>query len=115
MEWCSVKVFSVIHYGRNRRLRAFGNRALNRLFRPKKEEVAGSWRRLHSEELHNLYASPNIIRVIKSRRMRWAGHVARMGEMRNAYDILVGKFEGKRLLEGLGADGEIILEWILWK
>jgi hypothetical protein len=61
-------------------------------------EVAGDWRRLHSEELRNLYASPNIISVIKSRRVRWAGHVARMGEMRNSYKVLVGQPEGKRLL-----------------
>jgi hypothetical protein len=60
--------------------------------------VTGYWRRLHNEELHNLYSSPNIIRMIKSRRMRWAGHVARMGETRNAYRILVGKPEGKRPL-----------------
>jgi hypothetical protein len=58
---------------------------------PKREEVAGGWRRLHNEELHNLYASPNIIRVIKSKSMIWAGHVARTGEMRNACNILVGK------------------------
>jgi hypothetical protein len=58
--------------------------------------VAGGWRRLHNEELHNLYALPNIIRVTKSRRMRWAGHVARMGEIRTAYKILVGKLGGKR-------------------
>jgi hypothetical protein len=60
-----------------------------------REEVAGGWRRLHNEELHNLYASLNTIRAIKSRRMRWEGHVTRMGEMTNAYNILVGKPEGK--------------------
>jgi hypothetical protein len=60
--------------------------------------VTGEWRKLHNEELHNLYSSPNIIRLMKSRRMRWAGHVARMGEKRNAYRILVGKPEGKRPL-----------------
>jgi hypothetical protein len=64
----------------------------------KKEEVTGDWRKLHNEELHNLYSSPNIIRMIKSWRMRWAGHVARMGETRNAYRILVGKPEEKRAL-----------------
>jgi hypothetical protein len=58
--------------------------------------VTGDWRKLHNEELHNLYYSPNIIRMIKSRRLRWAGHVARMGEKRNAYRILVGKPEGER-------------------
>jgi hypothetical protein len=67
-----------------------------RIFGPKRQEVAGSWKRLHNEELHYLYASPYIIRVIKSRRMRWPGHVAHTGEMRNAYKILVRKPERKR-------------------
>jgi hypothetical protein len=79
-------------------MRVSENRALRRIFGPKSEEVAGGWRRLHNEELHNVYASPNIIRVIKSGRMTGAGHVARMGEMRNAYNIFVGKPEGKRRL-----------------
>jgi len=65
------------------------------MFGPKREEGVGGWRRLHNEKLHNLHASPNIIRVIKSKRMRWAGHVAWMKEMRNAYVILVGKPAGK--------------------
>jgi hypothetical protein len=69
-----------------------------RIFGPKRDEVTGDWRKLHKEELHNLYSSPNIIRMIQSRRMRWAVHVARMGENRNAYRILVGKPEGKRPL-----------------
>jgi hypothetical protein len=71
---------------------------LRRIFGPKRDEVTGGWRKLHNEELHNLYSSPSIIRMTKSRRMRWAGHVARMGEKRNAYKILVGKPEGKRPL-----------------
>jgi hypothetical protein len=62
------------------RLRVFENRVLRRLFGPKKDEVTGKWRKLHNEELHDLYSSPSIIRIIKSWRMRWAGHVARMGE-----------------------------------
>jgi hypothetical protein len=65
-------------------LRAFENRVLSRIFGPEREEMTGGWRRLHSEELHNLYASPDIIRLSNSRRMRWDVHVARMGEMRNA-------------------------------
>jgi hypothetical protein len=77
-------------------LRMFENRVL-RIFGPKREEVAGGWRRLHNEELRNLYASPNIIREIKSRRIR-RGHVAHTEEMRNAYNILVGKPERKRSL-----------------
>jgi hypothetical protein len=71
------------------------NRVLRRIFGPKKGEVVRGWRRLHNEELHNLYAPPNVIRKNKSRRMRWAGHLARM-EDRNAYNILVGQPEGKR-------------------
>jgi hypothetical protein len=80
------------------RLRVFENRVVRRVFGPKKDEVAGGWRRLHNEELHNLYASPDLIRVIKSRRLRWAVHVARIREMRNRYNALVGKSEGKRSL-----------------
>jgi hypothetical protein len=64
----------------DRRLRVFENRVLRRIFGPKREEVTGEWRKLHDEELNDLYCSPNIVRVVKSRRMRWAGHVARMGE-----------------------------------
>jgi hypothetical protein len=80
------------------RLRVFENRVLRRIYGPKSDEVIGGWRKLHNEELHNLYCSPSIIRITKLRRMRWVGHVARMGEKRNAYKILVGKPEGKRPL-----------------
>jgi hypothetical protein len=80
------------------RLRVFENRVLRRIFGPKRDEVTGEWRRLHNKELYALYSSPNIIRVIKSRRLRWAGHVARMGESRGAYRALVGKPEGRRPL-----------------
>jgi hypothetical protein len=79
------------------RLRVFENRVLRRIFGPKGDEVAGEWRRLHNEEL-KLYSAPNIIRVIKSRRMRWVGYVARMGEERGAYRVLVGRPEGRRPL-----------------
>jgi hypothetical protein len=79
------------------RLRVFENRELRRIFGPKKEED-GSWRKLHNDELHSLYSSPNIVRMIKSRRMRWAGHVARMREGRGVYRVLIGRSEGKRPL-----------------
>jgi hypothetical protein len=81
------------------RLRVFQNRVLRGIFGPKGDEVTGEWSKLHSGELHNLYSSSDIIRQIKSRRMRWAGHVARMGEGTKVYIVLVGKPEGKRPLE----------------
>jgi hypothetical protein len=79
------------------RLRVFENRVLRRIFGPKREEDR-SWEKLHNDELQNLYSSPNIVRVIKSRRMRWTGHVARMGEGRGVYRVLVGRPSGKRPL-----------------
>jgi len=95
-----------------RKLRVFENKVLRRIYGPGRDEVTGEWSRLHNEELNDLYSSPNIVRVIKSRRMRWAGHVARMVEERGVYRDLVGKPEGRR--EGdywgdLGVDGWIIL------
>jgi hypothetical protein len=81
-----------------RRLRVFENRVLRRIFGPKRDEVTGEWRKLYDEELHGIYCSSNMVRVIKSRTMRWAGHVARMGEGRGMYRVLVGKPEGKRPL-----------------
>jgi hypothetical protein len=86
------------------RLRVFENRGLRGIFGPKGDEVTGEWRKLHSGQLHNLYSSPDIVRQIKSRRMRWAGHVARMGEGRNLCRVLVGKPEGKDHLEDQGVD-----------
>jgi hypothetical protein len=76
----------------------FEKRALRRIFGPKRDKVTGEWRKLHNEKLNNLYCSPNVVRVIKSRRMRWAGHVACMREGRGAYRVLVGEPEGKRPL-----------------
>jgi hypothetical protein len=81
------------------RLRVFENRVLRRIFGPKRDEVTGEWRKLQKRELPNLYSSPDIISQIKSRRMRWAVHVARMGEGRNVYGVFMGKPEGKRPLE----------------
>jgi hypothetical protein len=81
-------------------LSVFENRVFKRIFLSKRDEVRGGWRKLHNEELHDLYSSPSIIRMIKARRMRWAEHVARMGEKRNAYRLLVGKPEGRRPLGG---------------
>jgi hypothetical protein len=100
-------ILAVILYGcetwsltlrEEQRLRVFENRVLRRIFGPKRDEMTGEWRRLHNEELNDLDSSPNITRVIKSRRMRWARHVAHMGEKRSAYRILVGRPEGRRLL-----------------
>jgi len=81
-----------------RKLRVFENMVLRRIFGPRRDEVSGEWRRLHNEELNDLYCSSNIVRVIKSRRMRWDGHVARMGEVRGLCRVLVGKLEGRRPL-----------------
>jgi len=95
-----------------RKLRVFENMVLRRIFGPRSDEVTGEWRRLHNGELNDLYSSPNIMGVIKSRRMRWAGHVARMGEERGMYRALVRKPEGKSHWGDLGVDGWIILGWI---
>jgi hypothetical protein len=95
----------------------FENKVLRRIFGPKREEVTGEWRKLHDQELHNLYSSPDIIRQIKSRRMRWEGHVARMGEGRNLYRVLVGKPEGKSPLRRPRCrwkDGEIGWGVVVW-
>jgi hypothetical protein len=81
--------------GEEHRLKVYQNRVLRKIFGPKREED-GSWRKLHNDDLHSLYSSPNIVRVIKSRRMRWAAHVARMGEGRGVYRVLVGRPEDKR-------------------
>jgi hypothetical protein len=90
------------------------NRVLWRIYGPKKDEVVGGWRKLHNEELHNLHAPLNVIRVVINSRIRWAGHVADMGEMRN-----VKKYSGWKMCrehsEDPGVDGRIILEWMLGK
>ena len=90
------------------------NRILRRIFGPEKDEN-GEWRRLHNEELHSLYCSYNIVRLIKSRRLRWTGHAARIQEGRSAFKILTGKHTGNRLLGSPGLDGWTILECIVRK
>ena len=97
------------------RLRVSENRVLRRIFGPKRDGVTGEWRKLHNEELNDLYSSPNIVRVIKSRRMRWVGHVAGMEGGRGVHKVLVGKPEGKRLLGKPRRRWEGILKWILRK
>jgi len=98
-----------------RRLRVLENRVLRRIFGLKRDEVTGERTKLHNEELNDLYCSPNIFRVIKSQRMRWKGHVARMGKRRCVYRVFVGKPVGKNHLEDPGVDGRIILRWIFRK
>jgi len=99
-----------------RRLRVFENMVLRGIFGPKRDEVTREWRKLHHEELNDLYCSPNIARVIKSRRMKWAGHVARMGERRCVYRVLGGRNLRERDHWGdPGADGRLILRWIFGK
>jgi len=117
---CAVKV-DLLHLGRTQ-TEGVWEQVLRRILGPKREEVVGGWRRLHNEELHNLYASPNIIRVIKSKRMRWLGHVACMRQTRNAYNVLVEKTwreettrkSRRRWEDNIKMDpGEMrILEWI---
>jgi hypothetical protein len=118
---CRTIILPIVLYGfetwsltlrEERKLRAFENMVLRRIFGPRRKEVKGEWRRLHNEELNDLYSSPNIVRVIKSRRMRWAGHVARMGEERGCIGCWWGnRREGDHWAD-LGVDGRIILGWI---
>jgi hypothetical protein len=114
--WFKTIILPVVLYGcetfslslrEEHRLRVFENRVLRRIFGPKRDEVTGEWRKLHNEGLHNLYSSPNIIRqIVESRTMRLAGHVARIGEERKAYGVLMGKPEGKSPLERPRRRGE---------
>jgi hypothetical protein len=102
-----IIIFPLVLYGcevwslilrEERRLKVFENRVLRRVFGPKRDEVTREWRKSHNEELNDLSSLHNIVRVVKSRRMRWAGHVARMGEVRGVNRVLVGKPEGRRPL-----------------
>jgi hypothetical protein len=97
------------------RLRVFENWVRRRIFGPKRDEVTGSWRKLHIEELHGLYSSPSIIRMIKARRMRWAGHVAHMGGLGVHTTFCLGGMKGGDHWEDLGINGRITLRWILGK
>ena len=97
------------------RVKVFENRVLRKIFGSKRDEVTGEWRKLHNEELSDLYSLPNIARVVKSRRMRWAVHVARMGEGRGVYRLLVGKPAGNDYWGDPRVDGSIILRWIFRK
>jgi hypothetical protein len=94
-------------------LRVFENRVLRSVFGPRRDKVTGEWRRIHNGELYALCFSPNIIRMIKSRRLRWAGHVAHIGERICANRVLVRKREGRIHVEDPGVDGRIISKWIL--
>jgi hypothetical protein len=94
----TMMIAYLVAHTEERRLRVSVNRVLRRIFGPKRDDVRGEWRRLHNEEINDLYSPPNIIRMIKSRRMRWAGHVARVEDRRGAYRVLVGRAEGKRPL-----------------
>jgi len=95
-----------------RKVRVFENMVLRRIFGPRRDEVTGGWSRLHNEELSDLYYTPKIVRVIKTRRMRWAGHVTRMGEERDAYRVWRGNRRERDHWGDLGVDGWIILGWI---
>jgi hypothetical protein len=97
------------------RLRVLENRVLRRIFGPKRDEVTGKWRKLHNEELNGLYSLPNIVRVTKSRRLRWAAHVAHMGEGRGVYRVLVEKLRERDRWADPGVDGKIILGLIFKK
>ena len=99
----------VTHIDEGTNLKVSENRVLRRIFGPKRDEVRGEWRKLHNDELNNLYSSPNIVRMIKSRRMRWAGHVARMWKGRGVYRVLVGNLREGDQWGDPGVDGRIIL------
>ena len=98
-----------------RRLRVFENRVLRRVFGSTRDKVTGEWRKLHNEELSDCYSLPNIVRVVNSRRMRWAGHVACVGEGKGVHRVLVGKPEGKRPMGRPRRRLEVNIKWIFRK
>jgi hypothetical protein len=117
-------ILSVVLYGcetwsltlrEEHRLRVFENRVLRRVYRPKKDEVTGKWRKLHNEDLSDLYSLPNTVRVVKSRRMRWARHVARMGEREGCTEFWLGNLRERDHWGNPDVDGRIILRWIFGK
>jgi hypothetical protein len=110
--FCGCETWSLALWEQHR-LRVFENRVLRRVFGPKRDEVTGEWRKLHNKEIHDIYSSINIISQIKSRRMRWAGHAARMGKERRVYKVLEGMSEGKSPLGRSRIDGRMASEWIL--
>jgi hypothetical protein len=105
----------VSHVKEEYQLRVFKDRVLGGIFGPKRDEVTGQWRKLHNEELHSLYSSPSIVRVIKSRRMRWSGHVARMGRGEMRTKVWLGNLKGRDHSEDIGVGRRIILKWISGK
>ena len=111
----AAKVSTMLTLREEHSLRVFENRVLRRIFGPERDEVTGEWRKLHNDELNDLYSSPSIVWVIKLRRMRRAGHAAYLGEKRGAYRILVGNLREGDHLGDPGIDGRIILRWIFRK
>ena len=103
---------NIAHRVEEHGLRVFENRLLRRIFGPKRDGVTGEWRKLHNEELNDLYSSPSIVRVIKSRRMRWVGHVARIEEGRGVHKVLVGKLRERAHWGDQDVDWRIIFRWI---
>jgi hypothetical protein len=113
--WYNISETWSLKLREEHRLMVFENRVLRRIFGPMRDEVTGQWKKLHNGEFNILYSTPDIIRQMKSRRMRWAGHVVRMGEGRNVYRVLVGKHKGKRPLGRPRRRWEDGLKWTLWR